>query len=64
MVNKSDLERLKIPSEEVLTSIGEKMDPDPEDSRELQELVSEQLGLSNSDKEEWIEHSTRWRGNR
>ena len=65
MVNKSDLVRLRIPSKKLLTSVGEGMQPDnPEDSRGLQELFSEQLGLSNSDTEEWIEHLTRWRGNR
>jgi len=62
MVNKGDLERLRLPSREILVSLGRGMRNNPTDAKKLDNKLQRLLDLDDEDFTKWMEHYTPWKG--
>jgi adenine-specific DNA-methyltransferase len=61
MVNKGDLERLRLPSREVLVSLGRSMRYNPTNAKKLDCKLQVLLQLKESDFNKWMKHYTPWK---
>ena len=62
MVNKGDLERLRLPSREILMSLGRRTRNNPTNAKKLDNKLQRLLDLDDADFAKWMEHYTPWKG--